>query len=101
MEPGQTAISHAGHDDQLAEVQLLKEQRELALACLILSASISVAVLWSNLGGEPKAIGDTREEVAVHRKQFQQHQVLLAETQKVLAEVEAARDALLRNTAGR
>ena len=83
------------------ELGLIVEQRELALACFVLSATISIAVLWSNLGGEPKAIGETREDVALHRTLFHQHQILLADNQKVLTDVEAARDALVRVRARR
>jgi hypothetical protein len=75
---------------------VIAEQRELALACFILSATLSIAVLWSNLGAEPAGIGETREAVAVHRQLLHQHQVLLADNQKVLSEVEAVRDALLK-----
>ncbi len=78
----------------------LKEQRELALACFILSATLSVAVVWSNLGGEPKAMTETREAVEVHRKLLQQHQVLLAVNEKALADVVAVRDALVRARIG-
>lgn len=79
----------------------LIEQRELALACFILSATLSVAVLWSNLGGEPAAMKETREAVQAHRKIFQQHQALLADNQKVLAEVVGAKDGLAKARAGK
>lgn len=82
------------------DLAALKEQRELALACFILSASLSVAVLLSNLGAEPKAMGETREAIELHLKLLAQHKSLLADNQKVLAEVEAARDALVRARTG-
>ena len=74
----------------------LEEQRELALACFILSSTLSVAVLWSNLGGEPPAMNETRVAVQAHRKIVEEHQALLAANQKALAEVVAARDAVAR-----
>lgn len=82
--------------EEAFSVALLKEQRELALACLILSATLSLAVLLSNFGAEPRAIGEARGEVKEHRKLLAQEQTALAANQKALAEVEAARDALRR-----
>lgn len=94
-------MNHAFDNEQLEEVMVLRMQRELALAGLILSASISLAVLCANLGREPKAMSDTRENVAVHRKLFQQNQAVLKENQKLHVEVQAARNLLIRNSSGR
>ena len=97
----QQAASTPPDGEETLSVSLLKEQRELALACFILSATLSLAVLLSNFGAEPPAIGEAREEVVVHRNMLAQEKAALAANQKALAEVGAARDALLRVRAGR
>jgi hypothetical protein len=101
MTPNPSVQAASVSGDQSQELRLISEQREVALACFVLSTTISIAVLWSSLGGEPKAIGEAREDVALHRTLFHQHQILLADNQKVLTEVEAARDALVRARARR
>ncbi len=95
MKRVETAGNSPAHEDHL-DLAALKDQRELALACFILSASLSAAVLWSNFGAEPKEMGEAREAVELHRKLLVQNKSVLADNQKVLAEVEAARDALVR-----
>jgi hypothetical protein len=94
-------MNRAFKNEQLEDVRVVLMQRELAVVCLILSAAISLAVLCANFGRYPKMMSDTREDVAVHRKIFQQHQVLLKENQELHVEVQTARNLLIRNSSGR
>lgn len=93
-------MNHVLDNERPEEVKLLQIQRDVALAGLILSVSVSFAVLYANFGGEPKAMSETRENVAVHRKLFQEHQLLLKENQKLHVEVQAARNLLIQKSPG-
>jgi hypothetical protein len=94
-------MNHVFEGEQLEDVRVLRMQRELAVGSLILSASISLAVLCANLGREPKAMSDTREDVAVHREIARHHKVLLKQNQELYVEVQTARNLLIRNSSGR
>ena len=96
MDQDQAAPISPAHDDDFPDVVTLREQRELALACFILSATLSLAVLLSNFGSEPREIGEARAAVDVHQKLLVQEKLALVANQKALGEVERARDELLR-----
>ena len=73
--------------------QNLKIQREQALACMILSAAVSFAVLLSVFGPQ-KEIEIARRGVLLHRPLLEEAQKDLAVNQATLREVQAALEKL-------
>jgi hypothetical protein len=63
--------------------QDLRSQRDLAVVCAVLSAALSVSILWNGFGRDFPGLERTRQAAELHR-------ALLVQNQKALQEVSAA-----------
>lgn len=68
----------------------LKDERERALACALLSLAISLALVLSNFPGDRKPIEAARKEVAEHTKLLTDTQSVLLANEQVLAQNQQA-----------
>jgi hypothetical protein len=68
----------------------LRGQVDLAQACAFLALTIAGAVVLSNFGQEPRALGAARAALAEHRKILEAHQQLLLANEEVLRQNKAA-----------
>lgn len=65
------------------ELDQLLRQRDLALACAILAAAMTVVIFWRNFGRQDKELEAAHQAVRQHRE-------LLIENQKAMREVDLA-----------
>lgn len=77
---------------------LVRQQRDQAMACAILSTVIMLAVLLTNFGPESVELQRAREGVRLHRESLAQHREILRANEAVLqqnqAELERVRPAV-------
>lgn len=84
-------------NDEIEKVALLREQREQALACLWLAATIILAVFFSVFGKQPQ-LESARAAVLEHHKLLADAQQYRADNERVFAENQRAYQELLRRT---
>ena len=80
MEPGQPG------EGSSVEIFAAKTQRDQALACAVLALIISLAVILSNFGNEPRPYQQARAAIEQHKALIAQHTEILRANQSVLAQ---------------
>ncbi len=74
----------AAESVDLSPLLEMKDQRDRAFACAILSLAISIALITSNFPGNRAPIEAARAAVQIHRKLLSENQVVLRQNQDVL-----------------
>jgi hypothetical protein len=96
-------IEHLGNRGEIAGVDKaeyllikLREQRELALAWMLISIAISVAVILSNFPGNRKPIEEAKAAVDMHQKLLGGEEKVLKANEVVLRESKEALQSLVK-----
>jgi hypothetical protein len=79
-------------------VESMKAKRDQAFACLVLAASVTIAVFVSAFGGaDMPAIEEAKHAVAVHEELLKQSTKYLAENQAALDTVRSALNSFVQS----
>ena len=79
-----------------ADYELMKAQREQALACLVLAVSISLAVIFSVFGKAPE-IDSARASAELHRGLEKESRLLLESNRASLGDMQKALESIRDN----
>lgn len=89
-----TTASNSTVSEKKGELDRLLQQRDLALACLILAVAMTGAILWSNFGAKPIEVEQANQAVRQHRELLTTHQKIMQEVHAALLANQQAMEAL-------